>query len=89
VLWLRFDGAVYIAMGLGALYALYQNSWSAARAFLVIGASYVAISTVLSILAIVTPPGAPLMLWVYVVLALMYLPLVVIAWVRQSAVRSG
>lgn len=84
-LWLRFDGVVYIAMGLGALYALTQNSWIAARAFLVIGASYVAMCIVLAVIAIATPPGAPLIMWVYLVLALIYLPLVALTWTRQSA----
>ena len=87
-LWLRFEAAVYLAMGLGAIYALYQNSWIAARTFLAIGGSYVAMCVIMSILAIVTPPGAPLIMWVYLALALIYLPLVATAWVRQSGQAS-
>ncbi len=40
VLWIRYDAVLYLAMSLGAAYALLQNSWVAARAYLAIASLY-------------------------------------------------
>ena len=88
VLWIRYDAVLYLAMSLGATYALFQNSWVAARAYLAIAGLYIAIGLILNILAVVVPPGAPPIVWVYLALSIIYLPLVFFVW-RQQAARAA
>jgi hypothetical protein len=83
--WLRYAAIAYIAMGLGAAYALWRNSWAAGRAYLVVGGSYNLMAIVLTALAAVTPPGVPSIAFLYIVLAIIYLVLVAFAWRQQSA----
>jgi hypothetical protein len=84
-LWLRYDAAVYLALSLGGVYALRQNHWTAARTYLAITETYIVLNLVISLLAVVTPPGAPVVIWLYIVLAVGYVPMVAIAWTRQSS----
>lgn len=82
---LQYNGALYLACALGAAYALRQDSWVAARTYLAIAGPYNVLSIILALLAAMTPPGIPLMLWVYVLLALIYVPLVAVVWRRESS----
>lgn len=82
---LQFNGALYVACALGAAYALRQDTWVAARTFLLIGGSYNAFSIALALLAAATPPGIPPIVWLYLVLALIYVPAVAYAWRREAA----
>jgi len=55
---------------------------------LAIAGPFVAGSVILTLLAAVTPPGIPLILWIYILLALLYTPQVVWVWRKESA-RNG
>jgi hypothetical protein len=81
---LQYFGWLFLSNSFGAVYALRQDNWVAARLYLAIAAPFVAGSVVLTGLAAVTPPGIPLILWLYLVLALLYLPGVVWAWWQES-----
>ena len=82
---LQYNGALYLASALGAAYALSQDHWYAARTYLAIAGPYNALSIVLALLAAATPPGIPPIMWLYVVLALVYVPVVAWVWSRESA----
>jgi hypothetical protein len=84
-LWLRYDAALYLTMSLGGAYALYQNNWIAARSYLAITGPYIAMNIVLTLVAALTPPGVPLVMWAYLALALVYLPTVVWVWLQETA----
>ena len=81
---LQYFGLLFLANSFGAAYALRQNNWIAARLYLAIAGPFVAISIVLTLLAAFTPPGIPLVLWLYIVLALLYAPQVVWVWRQES-----
>ena len=85
---LQYNGALYLASALGAAYALRQDSWVAARTYLAIAGPYNALSIVLALLAATAPRGIPLIMWVYVVLAVIYVPLVAFVWTRESRASS-
>jgi hypothetical protein len=91
VLTLRYQGVLFLAMSLGAASALRENDWRAGRVYLVIAGPYVALCVVLAILAAATPPGVPLIMWLYVFLSIIYLPLVAYVWRQESAaaIESG
>ncbi len=84
-LWLRYDGATFIAMAVGAAYAFRQNNWLTARTYLVIAGPMVAIQIILTVLAAITPPGVPPIGWLYLVLAIIYVPAVIYVWKKESA----
>lgn len=85
---LRYLGVLYLAMALGAAYALAKNDWRTARTYLVIAGPYVALCLTLAFLAAITPPGVPLVMWLYVFLSILYLPQVVWVWRQQSTVAG-
>jgi low temperature requirement protein LtrA len=85
VLVYHYFGGLYLANSLGAAYALYQNNWIAARTYLAISGPFIALSVLFTLLAAVTPPGVPVMVWLYVLLSILYLPALVWAWREESA----
>jgi len=84
-LWLRYDAALYLAMGFGGLYALLQNDWIGARTYLAITGPYIVMNVLLTLVAAITSSGVPAVMWLYVALALLYLPAVVWTWLRETA----
>jgi hypothetical protein len=86
-LWLRYDAALYLTMSFGAVYALRQNSWVAARTYLAITGPYIVLNVIITLVAAVTPPGVPLVMWAYLVVAFLYVPAVVWVW-RQETARA-
>lgn len=86
-LMLQYFGWLFLTNSAGAVYALIQDNWIAARMYLLINGSFVAGSIVLTLLAAFTPPGIPLILWLYIVLAVLYVPQVVWVWRKESARR--
>jgi hypothetical protein len=82
---LQYFGLLFLSNSLGAAYALIQDNWIAARMYLAINGPFVALSILLTILAALTPPGIPLILQLYILLALLYTPQVVWVWRQESA----
>jgi hypothetical protein len=82
---LQYFGLLFLTNSLGAAYALLQDNWIAARLYLVINGPFVALSILVTILAAFTPPGIPVILQGYILLALLYTPQVVWVWRRESA----
>ena len=85
---LRFTGASYLGFTAGMAYVLYKNDWRAATAYLVTAGTYNALSVLVALWTALTPPGVPLIMWLYIVLALIYLGVLVLAW-RQQAASTG
>jgi len=83
---LQYFGLLFLTNSLGAAYALIQDNWIAARMYLAINGPFVALSIVVTVLAMLTPPGIPLILQLYILLALLYTPQVVWVW-RQESLR--
>jgi low temperature requirement protein LtrA len=84
VLVYHYFGGLYLANAFGAAYARRQNNWIAARTYLAISELFIALSVVFTILAAVTPPGVPAIVWLYVFLSILYLPGVAYAWMQES-----
>lgn len=82
---LQYFGLLFLTNSLGAAYALLQNNWIAARMYLAINGPFVAISILLTGLEALTPPGIPLILQLYILLALLYTPQVIWVWRQESA----
>jgi hypothetical protein len=74
----------YIATAIAAAYALYQGKWSGARVYLAFSFPYIVMS-VIAVLVTAASPGVPLIMWLYVLLSVLYLPAVAYAWVSQSS----
>ena len=79
----------YLGGAVAAAYALYQGSWPGARVYFAYSFSYIILSVFVTILAAATPPGIPLIMWLYVFLSVLYLPAVVWAWRQESARTSA
>jgi hypothetical protein len=84
-LWLRYDGVMFLAMALGAAYALRENNWLTARTYLVMAGAMVFMQIILTAVAAFTPPGAPPIAWLYLLLAVIYVPVVLYVWRKESA----
>ena len=82
---LQYFGALFLANSLGTFVALREGEWPVARLYLLIAGTFVGMSVILTLLAAITPPGIPPILWGYVVLAALYLPQVVWVMRLQSA----
>lgn len=76
----------YLGGAVAAAYALYQDSWPGARVYFAYSFSYIVLSLVVSIITAVTT-GVPLIIWLYVLLSVLYLPAVAWAW-RQESTRT-
>jgi hypothetical protein len=74
----------YLSLTIGGFYALSRNTWEAAKAYLSVAGTYVALSLVLSLVVALTPPGVPLVVWLYVVLAALHSAVLVVAWRQES-----
>jgi hypothetical protein len=79
----RFAFLNYLATAIAAAFALYQGSWSGARVYFAFAFPYIVMS-VLAVLVTAAASGVPLVLWLYVVLSVLYLPAVAFAWWQQS-----
>jgi hypothetical protein len=82
--WLRYNALTNIGLVVAAIYILRQNDWAAARPYLISTWVLNALDIVYSVLLAVTSP-VPLILWLYVVLAVIYVAMILIAWRQQSA----
>lgn len=80
---MRFASLTYLATAIAALYALYQGSWDGARVYFAFSFPYIVFS-VLAALVTAISPGVPLIMWLYVLLSILYLPAVAYVWYQQS-----
>jgi len=85
---LRYLAAVYWALGVGGFYALMQNRWEVARGYLMFAGPYVIISMVFSIITAILPPGVPVIVWLYILLAAIYTVLFFIVWRQEAAANT-
>ncbi len=79
-----YFGVMFLASGLVAAYALVKNRWPDARTYLAFAGTYVLLSLVLTLFAAATM-GVALISWLYVALSVIYLPIVLWTWRRESA----
>ena len=83
-LWLRYDAVVDLAFALGGVYAFQQNNWIAVRTFLFTSGGYVTLLLAVTIVFLLTVQDQPLVIWLYVLLAFLYLPLIFLTWRKES-----
>ncbi len=86
---IQFFGAFYLASAFAAVYALRQNDWIAARTYLALAGPFVALCVVLTLIAALTPPGVPPIMWIYLGLSAAYLPIVAWVWRQQTALQPA
>jgi hypothetical protein len=77
----------YLGGAVAAAYAVYQDSWPGARVYFAYSLSYIALSLAVSIITALTI-GVPLIIWLYVLLSVLYIPAVLWAWRQESARTS-
>jgi hypothetical protein len=82
---LQYLGAILLANGVGAAYALYQNNWTAARTYLAISTIFYGVAVVLSVPSLTTPPGVPPIVWGYAISSVVYVAVVLWIWRSESA----
>jgi hypothetical protein len=79
----RFAFLNYLATAIAAAFALYQGTWGGARVYFAFAFPYIVMS-VAAVLITAASAGAPPILWLYVFLSALYLPAVIVVWLRQS-----
>ena len=84
---IQYVGAFYLAGALAAAYALRQDNWIAARTYLAYAGPFVALAVVVTLINAPASSGVQPISWLYVLLSLIYLPVVVWVW-RQESARS-
>lgn len=85
LLLLQYFGALFLANCIGAAFAYFKGTWAHASVYLLIAGLFVGASVVLTLMAALTAPGIPLILWLYLFLAVTYLPQVVYVWLQETA----
>jgi hypothetical protein len=75
----------YLAGAVAAFYALRENTWGIARAYLASAFVLIASFLVITIVGALTPPGVQPISWAYIALSAIYLPVVAWVWRQQSA----
>jgi len=80
---LLFLAASYFALTTGGAWALRRDDWRTASGFLAFAVPYVALSIVAALITAAIR-GAPAILWLYVALACVYVPLAAVVWARES-----
>jgi hypothetical protein len=78
-----FQAINYLGTAVAAIYALYQGRWTGAQVYFAFSFTYNAMAIIVSLIAAITN-GIPLIMWLYVLLAVLYLSVVAFTWVRQS-----
>lgn len=80
---IRFAALNYVGTGLAALYALSQGTWASARTYFAFAVPYILFSVILAVITALNL-GVPPIMWLYVLLSVIYLPVVVYVWLSQS-----
>jgi Na+-driven multidrug efflux pump len=73
----------YLGTAIAAVYALYQGTGDGARVYFAFSFPYNAMAIIVALTAALTN-GIPLIMWLYVLLAVLYLPASALAWTGQS-----
>jgi len=79
----------YLAGAVGAAYAFRQNVWIAARTYLASAFALISIFAIITIAGALMPPGLEPISWLYVLLSVLYLPVVAWVWRQESAHTAG
>jgi hypothetical protein len=75
----EFNAINYLGTAIAAVYALYQGTWAGAQVYVAFSFPYNAMAIIVALIAAITN-GIPLIMWLYVLLAVLYL----FVWVQQS-----
>jgi Na+-driven multidrug efflux pump len=78
----------YLGTTIAAVYAPYQGTGDGARVYFAFSFPYNAMAIIVAFTAAFTN-GIPLIMWLYVLLAALYLPAVALAWAQQSRGRRS
>ena len=86
---INYIAGFYLAGAVGAAYAFRQNVWIAARTYLASAFVLITIFAIITIVGALTPPGLEPVSWLYVLLSVLYLPVVAWVWRQESARAAG
>jgi hypothetical protein len=81
---IQYFSAFYLAGALASAYAFYQDNWVAARAYVLNAAVFVALALIVTLLNAATTEGITLIAWAYILLSVIYLPIVGWIWLQES-----
>lgn len=82
VIAIQYVAAFYLAGAVAALYALRLDNWIAARTYLLNAALFVALAIVVTLIN--TSGGLQPIAWLYILLSVIYLPIVAYVWMQES-----
>jgi len=80
---MHFASLNYLATAIAAIYALQRGTWESARTYFAFSFPYITFSVIIALITAANP-GVPLIMWLYVLLSVLYLPAVIYAWRGQS-----
>ena len=79
----EFSAISYLATAIAAAYALYQGTWGGGRVYFAFSFPYNAMAIIVALITAVRL-GVPPIMWLYVLLAVLYLPVVAVVWALQA-----
>ncbi len=80
---IQYVGAFYLAGAIASAYAFRQDNWVAARTYLLNAGIFVALAIVVTLINL--PSGVQPISYVYLLLSIIYVPLVIWVWRQESA----
>ena len=80
---MHFASLNYLATAVAALYALQRGTWESARTYFAFSFPYIVLSVIIALITAANP-GVPMIMWLYVLLSILYLPAVIYVWRSQS-----
>ena len=79
---IQYVGAFYLAGAVAAAYAFRQDNWFAARTYLLNAGLFVALAIIVTLIN--TSGGIQPISWLYILLSVIYVPLVGWVWLQES-----
>lgn len=80
---MHFASVTYLGTAIAALYALSRGTWESARTYFAFSFPYIIFSVIVALFT-ASNPGVPTIMWLYVALSAIYLPVVIYVWISQS-----
>jgi hypothetical protein len=80
---MHFSSLTYLATAIAALYALRRGTWESASTYFAFSFPYIIFSVIVALIT-ASNPGVPTIMWLYVLLSVIYLPVVAYVWISQS-----
>lgn len=83
----EFSAINYLATAIAAASALYRGTWTGAQVYFAFSIPYNAMAIIVSLIT-AAGRGIPVIMWLYVLLAVLYVLIGAFVWMRQSPSAS-